>query len=345
MRRIIHVLLAQCLSLAGLAAPPNWIRVLPAQPGKVYAVGAAPLTGNQAQSLRQAEQAARVEVVTQLRATVHGETSIQSTYSQQKQTTGGGSAQARLNVAQDSRITSQAQDLPGLTITETWVDADSRTVYALACMDLAKAVMDLQARLEHVRNDTGDPVDPAASPAERARAILRLKRGRDELVRLDALLEPLMSSPAAPLIRSDLRGIQKELERKGGELRASMMLGLRDEQRRIPDDLAAVLRNAALQQGLGWGDAKADFLVEIRFPAGDPTGRTWWKSTGGPDFLEARSSLQVVITDRHGRIYESTPLEPYGVGTTEVTANQGILKDCQKKIATCFDQWLGDLAL
>jgi hypothetical protein len=345
LKRFLSLLFLPALLMAQTSAPPTWTQVLPSQPGRVYAVGVAPLAGNQAQAVKQAAQNARVELVTQLRASVQSESIVKSSAAMQQNLGHAATAQSRLQVTQDSRITGQAADLPGLTVAETWVDVPNRAVYALAYLDLFKAVMDLQARLGDVKQDNEGPADLADPPAQRARAIQRLKRGRAELARLEVLLEPLASAPSAPMLRTDLHETRQAFEHKLTALRGSMTLGLKGGGQDLPEDLAAVVRHAALHQGLGWNEGAGDFAVQVRLvgPQAKP-GQPWWQISPSPDFIEARASLQVTLTDRAGRLYEAVPMEPYGVGTSEAAAGQGILADCQKKIEGLFDHWLSDLA-
>jgi len=345
-RLVFAITLSGLLHIQALA-PPAWTQVLPQQPGRVYAVGVAPLTANQAQSLNQAAQNARVEVVTQLRASVKSETSLSSYTSVQRQLGGATTANSQHQTSEASRITSQASDLPGLTVAETWLDITNHTVYALAYLDLQKAAMDLQARLDDIRKDNEGQVDQAVNTVDRARAIQRLKKGREELVRLEILMDPLVSAPTGSFLRSDIRTTLKEFERRVIDLRASLSLGLKGRGADLPEDLATVVQNAALKQGLGWSDGKGEFIIQVRLAGGAPTqaGQPWWRLTPSPVFTEARANLQVTIFDRLGHRYEAMPLEAYGVGTNDTTAGQGILQDCQKKFEALFDRWLNDLAL
>ena len=350
MKSLVLALALPCLVQAQTTVRPPWIDVLPSQLGRVYAVGTAPLTGNQAQSLQQASQKARVELVMGLHADVKGSSTTQSSNSVSRQLGGPTTARSQQQLVQDSKITTQASDLPGLTVAETWIDTANHTVYALAYMDVTRALMELQARLDDVKKDIDRQADLADEPVARARAIQRLKKSREELNKLDVLVDPLISGGGSPLVRTDLHETRQALEQRLVELRRAMTLCIRDGASGVPGDLATVVRNAALKQGLGWMEGKSDFTITLHLMdhAGAENagkGRDWWDITPGPDFTEARAALELTLMGRDGHAYQAAPIEASGVGTSELAAGQGLLVDCQKKLEKLFDKWLNDLAL
>ena len=350
MKSLVLALTLPCLVQAQTQVRPPWIDVLPSQLGRVYAVGAAPLTGNQAQSVQQASQKARVELVMGLHANVKGSSTSQSSNSVSRQLGGSTTARSQQQLVEDSKITTQATDLPGLTVAETWIDTANHTVYALAYMDVTRALMELQARLDDVKKDIDRQGDLADEPVARARAIQRLKKSREELNKLDVLVDPLIAGGGSPLVRTDLHETRQSLEQRLVELRRAMTLCIRDGASGIPGDLATVVRNAALKQGLGWMEGRSDFTITLRLldHAGAENaskGRDWWDITPGPDFTEAKAALELTLMGRDGHAYQALPIEATGVGTSELAAGQGLLMDCQKKLEKLFDKWLNDLAL
>ena len=79
---VLLALLAGTWALAALPqtlVKPIWISALPERPGRVYAMGLAPVTTGDAQAVTQASQNARAEVLSRLRANVQSETSVRST--------------------------------------------------------------------------------------------------------------------------------------------------------------------------------------------------------------------------------------------------------------------------
>lgn len=321
---------------------PTWIEVIPDRLGRLYAMGLAPLGGNEGEAIRQASQNARVEVVTRLRASVKGDSQIRDASSSQRKLGGPTTAEARQSVEQNSRVSTQVMDLPGLSIAETWVDPKGRTVYALAYLDVTSSQMDMQLQLDDVRKLIGDGPEPS-NPKDRARAIQGLKRGREELKKLERWADLLSAGGGLAMVRSDIRNTQMGVQAQMDTLKRSLVIGLARDAA-LPSDLATILQNAAQASGLGWGGTRPDFSVKLR-NLGDRQAPAWWDIDAGPDFTTAKGALQLSLVDLQGQIYESSPIEASGIGTSKISANQALLKDCQKKMEAAFDQWLSDFAL
>ena len=321
---------------------PTWIEVLPDRPGRLYAMGLAPLTGAEGEAIKQASQNARVEVVSRLRSSVKSESLLSDSASSRRQLGGPTTAEARQSLEQSSKISTQVMDLPGLSIAETWVDAKGRTVYALAYLDVTSSQMDMQLRLDDIRKLMGEGED-GSTPKERARSIQSLKKGRTELLKLERWADLLAAGGGLAMVRSDIRNTQSGLERRLDQLKRSLMLG-HGKESGLTADIATLLQNAAQAQGLGWGGTRLDFTAQIRLLTGGQ-GDLWWEVDASPDFTTARGALQLTLVDRAGLRYEAAPIEAVGIGTSRISAHQALLKDCQKKLEAALDEWLNDLAL
>jgi len=331
------------LAAQGLVRP-TWIEVLPQQPGKVYAVGAASLGDNSSQALKQASQNARLELATRLRASVKGETSIKSQMTVQRELGGLTSASSRQQVAQDSRITTQISELTGLGIAETWTDTGARTVYALACLDVEAAMAALKSRADAVRAVL-PRVEGISDPREAAQAALRLRKGRDEATRLEELAAPLIEAGGDPDFRSQIQKLLAELGLRADGLRAALTIGVEGASALQPE-LLAVLRSSAQQQGFGWLDGRG--LLSIRVQVASVKGglpRQWWTVDDSSDFITHKGTLQLSLVDRASSPRGTATLEVSGVGTSQAGASQGLMKDVRKKFDGVLDRWLSDLAL
>ena len=323
---------------------PSWIEVLPQQQGRIYAVGLAPFAPNQAQAVKQASQNARVEVVTRLRASVKGETNIKSSASFQRQLGGGTTGKSQQQIAQDSQITTQALELPGLGIEETWVDQSSRTAYALAFLDVAAAERELQSRLSSVRKDAALNVTPSDDLRERIRAIQRMRKGQEELKRIDALATTLIAGGLDESLPSDVHGLNTQIERKLDVLRPSIAVGLRGERLSGEDPtVPTLLRNAIASQGLSWVDAGGDYTIHVKLPEASRAQR-WWNYQESPDFVVAVGIMDITLLDRGGRRCQAAVIEARGVGSTAFLADRALQKDCQTKLETTLGRWLEALA-
>ena len=143
------------------AARPAWIEVLPQVSGRIYALGAADLGGNEGQAITRASDRARLEVVTRLRASVKGRTSVATQVAEGAPNGSGaagsgaaGSGGAR-QVRDEVSVSARAEDLPGLVVERTYVETpvaggQARSVYALAYLDLAQARGTLASRLARI---------------------------------------------------------------------------------------------------------------------------------------------------------------------------------------------------
>jgi hypothetical protein len=338
----VPAILAAQIPVQGIVRP-TWIDVLPQQVGKVYAVGAAPLGENAAQALKQASQNARLELAIRVRATVKGETNLKSQMSMQRELGGATTASSKQQLSQDSRVATQISELTGLGIAESWTDHNGKTVYALACLDLNAAMGHLKGRLDAVR--TGLPGDEGSlmDPREAAKAALRIRKGREEVARVEALASPLIEAGGDADFRTQIQSMQLDLDRRADLLRHSLTIGV-DNAASLQPELVATLRAAAQQQGFGWVDGKGLLSIRVELPR-QAKARQWWSTEEEADFVTAKGAMQLSLVDRTGNPRGTANLEVSGVGTAPVAATQGLMKDLRRKFDSTLDRWLADLAL
>ena len=336
------VLGSPALSGQGAVRPP-WINLLPREPGKLYALGAAPLGDNPALALKQASQNARLELATQIRASVKGETSVNSQMTSQRSAGQAASGSARQQVSQDSRITTQLMELTGLEIAENWTDPASRTLYALACLDVGTALGNLRNSAQALEPGLKGVGANIKGPREAAKALFRLRAARDEAARLAVLAGPLVEFSGDASFRPMLQDLQADLERRLDWVRGFLTLGV-ETPAVWPADLLGVLRLSAQEQGFGWAEGSPELLVRVQLAGPLGKARPWW-TVDGSDFITVKAPLQLSLCDGSGNALGSGGFEASGVGTIEVKASQAMLKDLRKKLDGLLDQWLADLAL
>jgi len=167
----------------GPVARPAWIAVLPEAPGRIYALGTADLGASEGQALTRAGDRARLEVVARLRTTVRGQTSVATRTGELRREGAGPAGAGERQVRDEVTVTTQAEQLPGLVVEQTYADPGSNTLYALAYLDLAQARATLATRLEFVR-DARLRVGAEAS----RRAQWRLRKLQEDLDRLEETL-------------------------------------------------------------------------------------------------------------------------------------------------------------
>ncbi len=338
---------AQTLPRQGLIKP-IWISVLPERPGRVYAMGLAAFTPSEAQALKQAQSNARVEVLTRLRANVKGETSIQSHASYTKTLGGTTTGESTKQISQDTQIHTEATELPGLAVEETWSDPDGRTAYALAYLDVPVADQELASRFDSVRKDLAQEATTPTDPRERLRKLQRLKKGQTELIKLDDMAGLLAAGGGDPALRSKVRDQKLAVERQMDTLRASLTLCISgDKELGVGADISTLVRNAVLKQGLGWAENGGEFTLRIRYTgnrqAWDITKKRWWEYQSTGDFVVARGVIEITLTDRAGTQYESTTIEAKGVGTSEFTADRALIKEYKLRLEKAIGQWLNEM--
>jgi len=327
---------------------PIWISALPERSGRVYAMGLASFSPSEALALKLASQNARIEVLTRLRASVKGETNVQSRASFSKESGGAATGSSSQSVAQDSQIRTQATDLPGLAVEETWSDLDGRTAYALAYLDVAVAERELRSRFEAARKDLALEAGNPADPRERMRKLQRLRRSQDELFKLDDLAGLLAAGGGDPVLRSEIRDQRLATDRQMEALRASLVFCLKgDKDFGAGMDIIALVRNAVLKQGLGWSESGGEFLLSLRY-TGNRAGiniekKQLWAHQQEADLIVARGVIEVTLADAKGTQYESTTLEAKGVGVTEFQADRALIKEFKAKLETTISRWLETL--
>jgi hypothetical protein len=253
------------------AERPGWIEALPDVPGRLYALGTAELRGNEGEAIARASDRARLEVVTRLRATVKGRTSVTTRTSEVQQggakATGGGERQVRDEVS----VGAAAEDLPGLVVERTHSDPSARTVYALAYLDLALARGGLAARMDQARSArlrVGDELS--------RKARWRLRKLHEELNRIDESISLLAVTGTGldlrPALQAERSALDKGLQRLESQPLPPMDLaktamGLRANVD-FPPGIQAYLEAQIVECGLLYRNLNPDLVLNLTFSGG-----------------------------------------------------------------------------
>jgi len=354
---LLLALLAGTLGAAPMArVKPIWVTTLPQQPGRIYAMGIASGASGEAEALTQASQNARAEVLTRLRANVRSETSVVSKASMSNQ---GGkvTGSSEQQVGQDTRIQTQATELPGLVVEETWLEAKGATAYALAYLDVPIAESELRTRFTAQKNDLAQESGTPAAPRERLRLLGRLKHAQVELAKLDDMAALISAGGGDPQLRAQVRAAKLAVDRRMDQLRGSLTLSL--EGAKGAANIAGLLRNAALKAGLGWAESGGEFQLVMDYRSDAKSAKIdvqhqqwngWWRGgwvshTVSKDsgIIVARGVLTITLKDRSGTQYESMDVEAKGLGVTEFQAEQKLKEDFRSKLEQTYAQWLENL--
>ena len=338
--------------------PPIWVSALPQQAGRVYAVGMAAAGGaSEAEALTEASHTARAEVLARLRASVRSETQVTKKATITQQAGGAATGTSEQQVGQSTRIQTDATELPGLSVEETWIDAKAGSAYALASLDVPTAEREVRARFTALKDDLfREPETPSAA-RERMRMLGRLKKAQVELAKLDDMAALLAAGGGDPQLRAQVRAGKLAVDRQADQLRSSLTLSL--EGAKGATAIAALLRNAALKAGLGWAEANGEFRLVMDYKGDARTAKIdatskdwngWWRGgwvshsvTKDTGIIVARGVLGVTLVDRAGTQYESMEVEAKGLGVTNFQAEQKLKEDFREKLEKAFAQWLEHL--
>jgi len=361
-RRSLLVLALLAGALGAAQAPavrsrPAWVSTLPQRAGRVYAMGLAATAGGEADAVTQASQNARTEVLTRLRASVRSETSVTTRSTTSQQAGGKAAGSSEQQIGQDTRIQTQATELPGLAVEETWLDAKGGSAYALACLDVGVAERELRARFTAQQNDLAQESGAATGPRERMRKLGRLKAAQTELAKLDDMAGLIGAGGGDAQLRGRIRDGKLAVDRQLDQLRGSLTLSM--EGAKGASGIAGILRNAALKAGLGWAESGGEFQLVLDYKSDARSAKIdvqnqqwngWWRGgwvshTVSKDsgIIVARGVLTITLKDRAGTEYESAEVEAKGLGVTQFQAEQKLKEDFRIKLEKTYSKWLENL--
>lgn len=152
MRLMAAVITASCLLTACVSSPskqestaslPHWVVDEPSRGGHVYGVGSAPVYGDAARALQQAQDAARVTMVQKLKVTISG--SFSSDTQEVRQT--GQATQLMKTMRNTIKSTIPNAELDNVEVEENYVDQKQKVAYALVHLDRVKASGQLRQRI------------------------------------------------------------------------------------------------------------------------------------------------------------------------------------------------------
>lgn len=333
MRRSALLLCIPAL-LSAQEGKPLWVSHLPQDPGRIYGLGMAPIAPTEAMAIRQAGNQARGEVLARLRASVKATTETRQTYQETKGTNQKTTGTGTRTYDQSTSVQSQAADLPGLTVAQTWTDRKENTVYALAYLDVAVAEQELRTRFDAIQNDLAGE-SAKGNPRERLRKLQRLKTAQGETAKLDDLAGLLGAGGGDAALRADVRKVKLWVDKLLDDLKASLCFSVSGLRQGGTDArIADIVRDAVLKAGLGWSERDPEFTIRLSF-------RVDHSSYAGSAI--AMGTLEATLVDGAGTEYEQTTLRTKGVSTNEAQAEANLLKDYRARIGEALEKWLKEL--
>jgi len=174
-------------------------------------MGTAELSGNEGDAIARASDRARLGVVSRLRATVKGRTSVTTRTSELQQPGGKASGAGERQVRDEVSVGAAVEDLPGLVVERTHSDPVGRTVYAWPTWISPWPA----APWPPTGPGQGQP-DPGRDELSR-KARWRLRKLQDELGRIDGAITLLAFTGTGlelrPALQTERGAVDKALQR------------------------------------------------------------------------------------------------------------------------------------
>ena len=295
---------------------PEWVNNAPERNGFAYGVGSADLWGDKADAIRRAGDAARVNLVSQLRVTVSGDFSSDI---QERKATG---QQTELVQTVRNTIRSQvpAVELDEVQIKESYLE--KKFAYALAELDRAKAA----ARLRRQIDDLEDQIKSigakprTGSPLQKVRVVLpalKLFAQRDRYADQLALVGIQRQKPA---LDDELQALQQTIFSLLDQLQ--VRIAMTDAG---AEDIAGGVIESLTEQGIRINDSGAyDLLVEVG-------AKLRPAEKNGSHFVFADS--RVMIKDSNGRVLSSFSKQAKGASGYPDLAQAKAARNVAKALA------------
>lgn len=325
---VIRAGLLAWTTLAHAEMLPAWVNNPPSLPEKPCTVGSAAISGTVAQALGLAGQAAKVELLLSLRTSVKSTTSTLSAMAT-SQDGSNKQASAHQRIEQSSLFETQAQALPGLAISQTYSDLDSRTAYALACLDVPAAESDVRQRFQ--QQVIKAPHAGQVSTPKLETYVETLRQG-GELAPLVATINLLGSRMDAKLGR-DVRTYQAELDKHLATLKAGLSFTSDDGTR--DTSVLMAIKAVVLAEGFRWGTRNAGYTIRLQPASAEPADIS---SSFGMTVV--KSSLELSLLDSAGRVVQSTLISGKGVGAGLSQAQGNWAKQCREGAVKAVTAWL-----
>ena len=286
---VLSLLVGQLPMPQAPVAHPDWIDNLPDIQGRLYGLGMAELGSNQGQALARASVSARLEVVTRIRTSVKRQTSTVTRTSELAQGDGGVAKYGDRHTRNATSVTAQAEDLPGLVVERTFVDAGGRTAYALAYLDLGQAQKAMASGLTRLQERRGRVGTERSLKARWA--LRKLKGDLDRLDETMGLLAPTgVGQELAPKLQAERTVLDSRLAAlDNGNLPpldfSKLAVAIRSNVD-LPSGLSTYLKAQIEACGLVPRDLAPDLIVDLKFKGGD----------NGPEFIYTNLDVYQGVT-------------------------------------------------
>lgn len=315
-------LLAACSSAPEKKAggQPGWVNQLPERAGYVYGVGSADNTGSESSANENAKERARADLIRQMQVMISSEFTSET----QLQMTGGRTSSFVEQVNEKVRSRIPEVELPDLRWTDSWVNDETKTHYALAELNRRAAEAKLAQQLSSLDLELEDKDLPATQTAsgqpisridqvQEAMPILALFAKRDKLVRQLQFVAETDFARFAP--DEELVTLRRDLNSLISSLKITLSPG-NTAARALDASLAEEMSKLGLRLTTS-GDAEADLRLTYSLDMNN-------KEVSRTHYVFARSAVQ--IRDSQNRIMGAFDREAKGVSSIEERAQNLAVK-------------------
>lgn len=305
---------------------PGWVNKPPEEPGKVHAVGSAPIiAGSEGRALSQAKEAARLELMKQLRVTVSG-----TTESRTRQKVAEGKSQLTRSLREAVRSQVSDVQLEGIEVTETVAHKATESAYALARLDRAQAEMRINNRIEELDGRLAGFTDKGRSGArlDRLQALMPALPLLEERRKLNERLRMVSEQARGEPLPEELEGLEGRVLDLLDQVRVTLQAEGEVGQQ-MESELVEHLTEAGIQAEVGTGgDLQLRYSAELRERKHDDT-----------HFVTATGRVSVL--DDEGRIItEFNAKEKGGSGDAGTARDRAVAE-----LAVALGQQLGERLL
>jgi hypothetical protein len=302
---------------------PDWINNPPQRSGFAYGTGSGDLWGDKADAARRAGDAARVNLVSQLRVTVSGDFS--STVQERKAT--GKQTELVRTVQNTIRSQVPAVELDEVKVTETFFE--EKFAYALAELDRVKAASRLRAQISDLEEQVIaiNAKPRSGSTLKKLRVVLpalTLFAQRDRLADQLALVG---TQRQKPVLSDELQQIEEAIYALFNQLQVRISMTDIGAQ-----DIAAGVIEALTEQGMRISDRGAyDLMIQV-------SAKLRPVEKNGSHFVFADS--RVMIKDANDRTLSTFSKQAKGVSgyaeLAKVKAERSVAKMLAVELASAL---------
>ncbi len=323
------MLLIMAMSNPAFSAAPRWVNQAPELPDVIYGVGSAVIINDKASAMNSATERAKLELLLSLKTTAEGSVDTFSSYQVVQD-----SFSSDRSLQQTTRLSTRADNIPGIRIAESYFDDQDNTVYALAELDVQLARTDIVKQQMQVEQNI---LHLAELSDQAIGTLATLQQTRQQLSQLLSLSDTL-SSQLSTLILQRNQELQQQFNQQASRIRQAMSFGWHTKSNQTSARQRNAVQAIFSSLGLTWTAQQAFYRVRL-IATEEPVFNAQYQTT------TIHSHIDFAIIDRNGDIVFSDQLSAKGVsaGNYVAPAQRQLDQDIQQQLKMLIDRWLNGL--